>query len=1086
MWDQDKFLKADEVMQENSTDNAFDCSTITQIVRDPAWWATAAMLLELHRIGNIASAWGSSCPCHEWLTQEPESRADPVCFAMTQALLRVREALPLDHATSSGDGFAFACPLKGKRAPELAAGMLKPVVEKHVQSSMSEVLVACSDVALAQREKIINDFTLGVDHVRMTLEIKTGHWATLPWMIAGFALPNTGDSHRDLAKKMVSEFQKLPEAPVHHHDLTWFIMRPGSNLRSQVDALAAGNGDVLSMPDLLAQVAQLAFVPVVERIVEGAHSLVHRHTGFRKVTGAYVSCAHRLPEIDGYLENQEWRGVFLECFEQVRKPRRLAKAFRFHLHPLWLQVTGRRQTKTGLGKTCNMVMYSTDAYSMYQTHPQERKRNELHMKQEMAAKASVSGTVRAKLSQQSVLQEALKLHVRDHFIPGEFFSLPDSLSDHQTWVQNLNQALAVPSGGPQPSLALPDRLNSQSGQRFFKVVSVTAPNLKTVRSSRKRLARGDVVVTFHSCEHTEGRPALVDSSPTCCSNAGDPIQVLSAVGLDAESLPKLQRWKRKGECCFTLPHFGSPRADVILERFFDRQAIEGKVSVLKEADEVERRILSDMMAEGWVCRVGDDGWRLSLSGVKQLRVSQLVDSPKSICDIPPELALEDMTSWQLLKKLQDLGWSWQKLHKHSEPYTLGGPLIWYTSGITVRREYLLCLMQAPDILQPPCPEAPAPLLHHGLTVPYYQKMLDKDFDGAAEIVATCHMRRGRQLPTAPDTLGDRPMLADDGMGWRDGPRITDQPPVQGPKPKRGKKRKKPSSQSSRDLLAIDYDPCGEWASHEPDTESDREDLESDSSLLADIRAAAREGEASPPIGVAAGVGEVASSSSRQPDGFSVPEPPPSVGPPDEPPPSSVSPPDEQPLAGQRDREIQPETLVAWGRGPQKFRITFRKPTRECRFGAWQGICPLHKKSATAKCTKALNIANDTHDAKVQCLRMVQHWLVAGKNFSRAYQHSAFNPRFEETPPYEALLVKSEEVQIPDSVQADDALPDPSPKPAARPQAAKAKGKASAKVRGKAKASSSHPARGEDVMGLSSASTSSSTSSSSDSSSSGSD
>lgn len=122
-----------------------------------------------------------------------------------------------------------------------------------------------------------------------------------------------------------------------------------------------------------------------------------------------------------------------------------------------------------------------------------------------------------------------------------------------------------------------------------------------------------------------------------------------------------------------------------------------------------------------------------------------------------------------------------------------------------------------------------------------------------------------------------------------------------------------------------------------------------------------------------------------------------------------------------ERRLQPETLTAWGAGPQTFRITWRRPSRDCKHGAWQGTCPYHKKTLKTKCTKALNLKSNDAEENTRCLRMVQHWLLRGPSFARAWEHAYFNPRVEETPPYETLLALSESMAVPSDVLEDEAL-----------------------------------------------------------------
>lgn len=235
----------------------------------------------------------------------------------------------------------------------------------------------------------------------------------------------------------------------------------------------------------------------------------------------------------------------------------------------------------------------------------------------------------------------------------------------------------------------------------------------------------------------------------------------------------------------------------------------------------------------------------------------------------------------------------------------------------------------------------------------------------------------------------------------------------------------PSSDTEA-LLAIDFglvpDP-GDWASGSGGDSSEDRPNADDSNHDASMNG---------PNGDAAPVRAVEAAPSEPAEQEAAPNPS-----------SSSRGPDHEPIA----REVQPETLVAWGAGEQTFRITWRKPSHACKFGAWQGTCPYRKKSATAKCTKGVNVSDDSAESRERCLRMVQHWPLCANKFNRASAHGAFNLRFDETPPAEVLLSRSESMQRAGSVKTDVELAEepkttPKPKPK-RGSKAEAKPKAEA-------------------------------------------
>lgn len=749
VWNQSLFLKGEESLQEEG--DAFRCAIVTETVQDQSWWAFGHMLLELHSIGNFASSWGSVCPCHDWVTTSLDGLPENV--RATKLLLEGRKVLGLD---SLFDGVGCDCPLKGKRAPELASNRLLPLVRDRARAAKADVILASAPLDQEGRERVLNDYDLGCNYVFMVLEIKLGHWATPPWIFAGFGLPNKDGSHSALAKKALDEFSKLPEDQIHHHRLSWKVLRPKSSLRAQVESLAGNTeSDASQFPELLSAFIPFFFVPVVERIVEGAHSQVHRHTGYRKVSGAFISCSQRLPEMDVLLDTSQGQEAFVEAFQKLRRPRQLANAFRFTTHPTWRDITSRpAKQQGGIRKLCNAIMYSTDPQTMFASHKDVRRLHKRRQGEAAQANQQLFPKQSLAVSQEGVMQCELVKHIRDSLVPGNFYSLPESGK-----AEPLASQLAL----PEPEMKrLPERPAASciDSDCFFRVVCAKASQLRTVKASRKRLGVGDVVVTFHgSVDMTGGDQVAVDWQPRCCSDAGDPVRVLSTFGLGA-NVAQMRKWSRIGDVVYTLPNFACSTSSSLLRKFFEAHALEGKQGVLTTNVEDEVRVLRELLSEAWVCEL-DGGWQLTRHGLGQLQVSQVVSAPVPVCDVPTSLPLklDSLTTWQLLKLMEVEGWTWSKLPQKAlvSPFVLGGPKIWYSSTPNVSKEYAMCLLSAHRHLQPvtsePQNESPCEL-HHGMKIVYYRKMLEGDYAAISQMVAA-KSDRGRGRPTVSTGI---PML----------------------------------------------------------------------------------------------------------------------------------------------------------------------------------------------------------------------------------------------------------------------------------------------------------------------------------------
>ena len=364
--------------------------------------------------------------------------------ARSEVLQNARVSAGLDG--SKFDGKEFDCPLKGKRGPEMAAGHLEKLVVEMGEALKGDVILACSALSGDQQERILNDYSLGVQYVAMTLEIKIGHWKTLPWALSAMALPHEACNHNKHAARLIAEFQKLPCMSVHHHPTTWKVFAPGGLLRRQLDRLALDPLVVLpQLPELYEQVCRLAFIPVVERIVEGQHSLVHRHTGYRKVTGAYISTALRLAEMDELLSRDDsCKRGFVAEFEALRHSRRLVKSFRLQEHPQWQALVCKpKAQQVGVRKLCNAMLYSTDVSTMFIEHTDVRKRDEVCKKQRATAKKGL-GPAEQEVCRDNLLAVAHAEAVLQTLEVGEFYSIVASAVSTPSVVYPLQPGSTVP------------------------------------------------------------------------------------------------------------------------------------------------------------------------------------------------------------------------------------------------------------------------------------------------------------------------------------------------------------------------------------------------------------------------------------------------------------------------------------------------------------------------------------------------------------------------------------------------------------------------------------------------------------------
>ena len=559
---------------------------------------------------------------------------------------------------------------------------------------------------------------------------------------------------------------------------------------------------------------------------------------------------------------------------------------------------------------------------------------------------------------------------------------------------------------------------------FFKVVALHPGNLKIVKSNRKRLENEDIAVTLHKGEFLSPNQGVVDSLPSHCSDAtASAVHVLAMMGLETSKLEQIQKWSRMHQCHYALPHFSTPQVGRLIADCFTREALEGKSGAIQSTPETEQ-LLQELLFEGWVIQVGA-GWKLSRAGVRQLHLAHAVKDPQPITDLVL-LDQQHPTAYSLLVKLENDGWEWRKKPTRAQlmpPYVIGGPKVFFSSGNVAHLEYLMCLWDAPRVL------GPGVELHHCKKPVYYAKILAGDMAGALQVLDVEHRQEHQALKDDDaEAQSVRPMLAYDGFLWQE------------VAPAQNSSDAVPLAIDVQDVQMHNSDLPAQALDSKKDTRGATEDFvdvgmwDFDDGITEEVQvalpsASSRDLNPHPQSDLVADVAAMAPSSSS----WEV-KPAPTTSDPGH---------SEERIA----RVVQPETLEAWGDGPQKFRITWRRPTSDCKNGSWQGICPYHAKGPKTKCTKALTVQNNTEEAKTACLRMIQHWLVSANSFDRAWKHSEFNPRFVETPPLETLIEKSKVMSLAPSGVPTDAELD---KEASAKAKAKAKGKAKGKAKAKAK------------------------------------
>ena len=124
------------------------------------------------------------------------------------------------------------------------------------------------------------------------------------------------------------------------------------------------------------------------------------------------------------------------------------------------------------------------------------------------------------------------------------------------------------------------------------------------------------------------------------------------------------------------------------------------------ADDGEQAVLMQLVDRGFVARVasatGESGFVLTRSGLDSLRFGNIVTSPEPALQPRRDIAIQDMTQFELAMALEEKGFEWRVLPKKPDQrkllvFTKDSERVWYSAGPRIACEYLMCLLRAEEL-----------------------------------------------------------------------------------------------------------------------------------------------------------------------------------------------------------------------------------------------------------------------------------------------------------------------------------------------------------------------------------------------------
>ena len=386
-------------------------------------------------------------------------------------------------------------------------------------------------------------------------------------------------------------------------------------------------------------------------------------------------------------------------------------------------------------------------------------------------------------------------------------------------------------------------------------------------------------------------------------------------------------------------------------------------------------ILAGLASLGFCVGPGLGGkWFLTNEGAKNVRSLNKVSDPIQVFKVRMNLALEDMTRYEVMKVLQADEWSWRewlapsRITKKSGPmplgYQEGDAKVWYSTPSGPPHAYLVALHRAEELFA-----AGLPMVPHNKDAAMYANILRGKFVFEVDPPLALDIDRIED----PEAIEDAHIEQEEPFDELD---------------------KELESELDKRLEELYLEECG------VQDEAQSEQCDSD---------------ATPPV----------ASSPPHPSDFVFEDDPEEL--------SGVRDGDSEHEAESVEEEVpvdeEPQLIddidvalenSSWG----CFRITVRpsETLGDVSFGGWQASCLFHKKNRTTGCKKWFGLVADDYQTNVDTMKCLQYWCLSHVDFKRQRDHMAFDPQPADCPPLHFLeACKIDDRPVHGSIKTDAEL-----------------------------------------------------------------
>ena len=260
------------------------------------------------------------------------------------------------------------CPLRGCRAPCIAAGELDKFNERLAENARQEIVLIQQreDLTPAERAQVMDEFAVGREYIQteFSIRLSTG-WSSIP--LKGLVLGHQ-DFEREIIPGLIAclmQFESIPpEQYAELSEVTLTLFARGGAVREQILCLIRRTHTFDQLPAVLRIRIAAAQLPVAEVSIERRHAAIHAGTRSTPNHTIQYDSVHglRKKEITSIFEDtpEQVQALSRTFDKDARTPIKCIESLGLQAHP----EIRRFVSEAGRGLTNNLP-HNIAAYVIY-------------------------------------------------------------------------------------------------------------------------------------------------------------------------------------------------------------------------------------------------------------------------------------------------------------------------------------------------------------------------------------------------------------------------------------------------------------------------------------------------------------------------------------------------------------------------------------------------------------------------------------------------------------------------------------------------------------------------------------------------